>query len=336
MALVFAVLSVLGSACSAQPSTEAAVPVGPDQTTGDQATGDPADAEGASDLVGGDTPQFECEPFPTYSEGFAYLEDIETRSDLADGVDGAPLAVELTLVDAVSCAPLANQVVDIWGADPSGTYSGAINEAAEVDDGQRWLRGRRSTDAAGTVGFATIFPGWVSGSPPHLTITTALSDFESFTARLALDDAVAEAVYGKAPYADRGRHPTRTGEAADPQAIVVPEVTDAGYRIRLMVAVDPHDTRQRPVSAHVSRPIEPTDRGPTVAVPFTGLPDELRAMFVVAAESLGLEAEVLYEAFDGVAPGDEMDIAAIATGLGVTPEDLVAALPLLAAGPPTE
>ena len=50
--------------------------------------------------------------------------------------------------------------LDIWHASPNGRYS---DESVEGTSGTKYLRGYQVSDAAGTVRFTTVYPGWYSG-----------------------------------------------------------------------------------------------------------------------------------------------------------------------------
>jgi hypothetical protein len=66
-----------------------------------------------------------------------------------------PLTLQLTIVSASTCAPLAGRAVYLWHCDALGRYSlyssGATN--------QNYLRGVQEADAGGKVTFTSIYPG---------------------------------------------------------------------------------------------------------------------------------------------------------------------------------
>lgn len=117
---------------------------------------------------------------------------------------GIPLNVELTLVSASSCAPLAGYAVYLWHCDRSGLYSlysaGATN--------QNYLRGVAATDANGKVVFTSIFPACYSGRWPHIhfevypSIAKATSYSNKIaTSQIALPKATCDQVYATTGYA---------------------------------------------------------------------------------------------------------------------------------------
>lgn len=95
------------------------------------------------------------------------------RKDITDGRTGLTLAVNITIKNAnASCAAVAGAIIDVWHCDKDGYYSEYGGSGAQsvnltsVD----FLRGRQTTDAAGLVGFTSIFPGWYSGRAPHIHV----------------------------------------------------------------------------------------------------------------------------------------------------------------------
>src|SRR3954470_15819689 len=83
---------------------------------------------------------------------------------LSGTASGVPLDIELTIVGASTCAPLANYAVYLWHCDALGRYSlyssGATN--------QNYLRGVQAADANGKVTFTSIYPGCYAGRWPHI------------------------------------------------------------------------------------------------------------------------------------------------------------------------
>jgi protocatechuate 3,4-dioxygenase beta subunit len=83
---------------------------------------------------------------------------------LVGTADGILLDLELTLVSASECAPLAGGAVYLWQCDRLGRYS--LYNAGVTN--QNYLRGVQAADASGKVMFRTIFPGCYPGRWPHL------------------------------------------------------------------------------------------------------------------------------------------------------------------------
>ena len=93
-------------------------------------------------------------------------DDIRRSFGKASGVArGVPLTVRLRLVSANSGRPLAGHALYVWHADRDGAYS----LYSPGLDAQNYLRGVQTTDGAGWVSFASIFPGASDGRWPHLS-----------------------------------------------------------------------------------------------------------------------------------------------------------------------
>jgi protocatechuate 3,4-dioxygenase beta subunit len=76
--------------------------------------------------------------------------------------DGVTLDLELRVVEAGGCAPLAGRAVYLWQCDALGAYS--MYDRADVN----YLRGLQPADAEGRVRFTTIVPGCYGGRAPHV------------------------------------------------------------------------------------------------------------------------------------------------------------------------
>jgi protocatechuate 3,4-dioxygenase beta subunit len=122
---------------------------------------------------------------------------------LSGTADGVPLALELTIVSASTCAPLAGRAVYLWHCDRPGRYSlyssGVTN--------QNYLRGVQEADANGKVTFTSIFPGCYAGRWPHIhfEVYPSLSGAtnvanRSATSQIALPKAACDSVYATSGY----------------------------------------------------------------------------------------------------------------------------------------
>ena len=92
----------------------------------------------------------------------------DIRTDTSDGSveGGVQLGLQLFLVDVDNgCAPVQGALVDVWHANAPGRYS---DFAQEGTAGQDFLRGYQVSDANGSVGFLTVYPGWYSGRAVHI------------------------------------------------------------------------------------------------------------------------------------------------------------------------
>ncbi|MER6496818.1 intradiol ring-cleavage dioxygenase [Streptomyces griseorubiginosus] len=146
------------------------------------------------------------------TEGPYYLDRQYVRSDITEGKTGVPLKLNLAVVDADSCAPLRNALVEVWQADVLGEYSGFVGENGhdEPDDGT-FLRGGVLTDAGGVAALTTIYPGWYRGRCVHIHVkvhtgVTVTPDGhftggrEIHTGQLYFKETVTAAVARLAPY----------------------------------------------------------------------------------------------------------------------------------------
>ncbi len=117
--------------------------------------------------------------------------------------DGVPLTLELTIVSASTCAPLAGRAVYIWHCDRPGRYS--LYSAGVTN--QNYLRGVQEADANGKVRFTTIYPGCYAGRWPHihfevfpsLAAATSVAN-KNATSQIALPKATNDLVYATAGY----------------------------------------------------------------------------------------------------------------------------------------
>lgn len=76
--------------------------------------------------------------------------------------EGVPLVLDLTLLNADGCTPLAGHAIYLWHCTADGYYS-----LYTVPD-QNFLRGVAVSDAGGKVRFQTIVPGCYDGRWPHI------------------------------------------------------------------------------------------------------------------------------------------------------------------------
>jgi protocatechuate 3,4-dioxygenase beta subunit len=165
----------------------------------------------------------DCVLAPEMTEGPFYIDDNLVRSDITEGRPGAALALALTIVNAASCTPIKNAVVDLWHADPSGVYSGfeASSTAGSggppgggsgPTDSDRFLRGTQMSDAAGLAQFKTIYPGWYQGRAVHIHVKVHVGGNVVHTGQLFFPDAFTDTVYRAEPYASRGSPDVRNAD----------------------------------------------------------------------------------------------------------------------------
>lgn len=123
---------------------------------------------------------------------------------LSGSADGVPLRVDLTIVSATTCAPLAGYAVYLWHCDRGGLYS--LYSAGVTN--QNYLRGVQQTDSSGRLSFTSIFPGCYAGRWPHMHFEVfrtlaAATDVRNkiATSQIALPKAACDTVYASTGYA---------------------------------------------------------------------------------------------------------------------------------------
>jgi len=168
------------------------------------ASGDEADAAGigpAAVAAGVVT----CILTPEQTEGPYYIASSRLRRDIRDGHKGARLDLRTNFVDASTCKPVRNALVEIWHCDAAGLYSGFGGGASS----RTFLRGGQRTDANGLARFTTIYPGWYQGRTVHIHVKVHIGGSVVHTGQLYFNDTVTDAVYRNAPYRARGARTTR-------------------------------------------------------------------------------------------------------------------------------
>lgn len=164
------------------------------------------------------------------TEGPFYIDPKLIRTDINEGRPGLPMTLRLQVVTA-DCAAVAGARVDVWHCDAAGVYSGVENIGGDDTTGQTFLRGTQMTDAAGTVAFQTIFPGWYRGRTTHIHYKVILRDNTVLTSQIFFDEAVNAAIYDDhQDYAARGS--TRDKLNAD-DSIAVEAGAGAIARVRM-------------------------------------------------------------------------------------------------------
>jgi len=137
---------------------------------------------------------------------------------LRGSANGVLLDLELTIVSASSCSPLADYAVYLWHCDAAGNYS--LYSSGYTN--QNWLRGVQAADATGKVKFTSIFPGCYSGRWPHIhfevyqNLTAAQSVSNKIaTSQIALPKASCDGVYATSGYSSSSRNLSQISLATD-------------------------------------------------------------------------------------------------------------------------
>lgn len=155
-----------------------------------------------------------CTLYPEQTQGPFYLDARLLRRDIREGRPGAPLRLELQVVQAGSCAPLGGVAVDVWHCDAAGLYSGYDRQLGGVTTaGQTFLRGSQVSGGDGRVLFETIYPGWYPGRTTHVHFKVHVGARSEATSQIYFPEETTAGVYTAPPYAARG--PKDTSNAAD-------------------------------------------------------------------------------------------------------------------------
>ncbi len=151
-----------------------------------------------------------CSVTPLQTEGPYYFDAGQVRRDITEGKPGTPLLVAVHLVEAGSCAPIRDAVVDIWHPDAAGQYSGYRRQGDDGTDtsGETFLRGKQITDANGLVEFETIYPGWYPGRTVHIHFKAYEDDRSFVTSQMYFPDDITDVIYLAEPYSARGPRST--------------------------------------------------------------------------------------------------------------------------------
>jgi protocatechuate 3,4-dioxygenase beta subunit len=150
-----------------------------------------------------------CTLYPEQTEGPYYVDADLVRSDLREGKPGTPLTLDLLVLSANGCAPLANAAVDIWHCDAGGVYSGYQGQLGGLDTrGAVFLRGTQLTGPDGRVQFQTVYPGWYPGRTTHIHFKVHLTGNREATSQLYFSEELNREVYATTPYAAHGQKDT--------------------------------------------------------------------------------------------------------------------------------
>jgi protocatechuate 3,4-dioxygenase beta subunit len=149
-----------------------------------------------------------CVLMPEQTEGPYYIDGEKLRRNITEGRPGTRLELRATVVNASTCKPIKNAVVDIWHCDAGGVYSGF----GAGSSNRTFMRGLQRTNAKGLAVFRTVYPGWYQGRTVHIHVKVHLGGNVLHTGQLYFPDAVTDAVYRKAPY---NRRPSRSTRNVD-------------------------------------------------------------------------------------------------------------------------
>jgi protocatechuate 3,4-dioxygenase beta subunit len=117
-----------------------------------------------------------CVLNPETTEGPFYILGEDVRSELVEDQQGVPLHLDIQLIDVDTCEPIEGTFIEMWNANSTGVYSGALatvngigmSDLANLN--RSFLRGSQKTDEDGVAQFQTIFPGHYEGRAPHIHV----------------------------------------------------------------------------------------------------------------------------------------------------------------------
>ncbi len=196
-------------------------------------TGSPSTSVRSTTTVGDGLTIPDCVLTPEEIEGPFYTDVDLMRCDISENKPGVPLDLQLSIVDADTCAPIADATIDVWHADANGLYSAFPGQGddANIDNtGQSFLRGTQRTDTSGIIMFSTIYPGWYRGRTTHVHIKVHFDNNTRVTTQLYFPDEVTMIAYTTDAYRDRG--PKDTPNESDDFSAANPDlrmsVTETG------------------------------------------------------------------------------------------------------------
>ncbi|GAB5409628.1 MAG: protocatechuate dioxygenase [Balneolaceae bacterium] len=172
-----------------------------------------------------------CIVTPESTEGPFYFATNLIRKDITEGLPGTLLDLKLKIVDAESCSPIQDAIVDVWSCDSNGEYSGyetvyspsgdmleqrglPKNEEMHSNDARpknheepnnekKFMRGAQVTNDMGEVEFLTIYPGWYPDRAPHIHIKVYVNDKEVFTSQMYFPEEITDKIYAQEVYAQK-------------------------------------------------------------------------------------------------------------------------------------
>src|SRR3954452_12596920 len=147
-----------------------------------------------------------CVLSPEVTEGPYWIDTRLSRRDVREGKPGAPLLLEISVLNAKTCKPIRNADVEIWHADAAGEYSGFDGgSGGGAQTSTRYLRGHQRSSAAGVATFLTVFPGWYRGRTPHIHLKAHIGqDRVVHTGQIFFNEAISAQIYRRGVYAGRG------------------------------------------------------------------------------------------------------------------------------------
>ncbi|MEZ0371737.1 MAG: intradiol ring-cleavage dioxygenase [Candidatus Sericytochromatia bacterium] len=160
-------------------------------------------------------PSTDCVLTPEETEGPYYIQSSQVRQDISEGRPGQALRLVLTVLNANTCQPIPDAMVDIWHADAEGVYSaypGQSDSRSLDTTGKTFLRGVQVTGSNGQASFTSIYPGWYRGRTTHIHFKIHFNNSTRVTSQLYFPETVSTAVYtAHSAYKARGDKDTPNG-----------------------------------------------------------------------------------------------------------------------------
>jgi protocatechuate 3,4-dioxygenase beta subunit len=239
-----------------------------------------------------------CTLTPEQEVGPYWIDGDLVRKDIREGKAGVPLTLDIVLINAKTCGPLAGAAIDIWHCDALGAYSGYTQmqlSAPPPDfdpqapghppagwppgppptprptDHLTFLRGIQRTDRAGAVTFDTIVPGNYPGRTNHIHFkvrtANAMQRQDSHVSHIGqvfFPESLILQLMQVAPYRDNAIR--RTTQREDP-VFVNQSGSTMIASVSALVANDP----AKGLRARVEAVVDP-DAAPQPLAPFPGPP----------------------------------------------------------------
>ncbi|KAG5636480.1 hypothetical protein H0H81_007876 [Sphagnurus paluster] len=109
-----------------------------------------------------------CLTAPEVIEGPYYINNEYVRTDLTEDQAGVKIVLDIGVIDTVTCTPLPNVFVELWGANATGQYGGFSTGDNTHVHTETFLRGGYYTNANGIVEITTLYPGYYDGRTAHI------------------------------------------------------------------------------------------------------------------------------------------------------------------------
>jgi protocatechuate 3,4-dioxygenase, alpha subunit len=155
-------------------------------------------------------------PSQTVGPYFSFGLCRSTQNEVVPAGSEGALVLEGRVLDGDGAA-VNDAMVEIWHADPGGTYRGDFGWA------------RCGTDAEGRFSFVTIKPGRVEGQAPHLEMLVFM--------RGLLKAALTRVYFADETEANES-DPVLTGVPDEDRPALVAEATEAGFRFDVRLQGD--------------------------------------------------------------------------------------------------